>query len=342
MRGTKRVAILGMGPMGLRHLQAVRLVEHVQLVALVDARPEALAAAKVDSIPTYSDANRMLADMCPDTIIVATNGPSHCALVLAAVAAGAQNILCEKPIACSIAEAEEMIRAAHERGCALAVNHSRRHVPAYAWLARRLQSGEWGQLRSILSSWPGVGLGCNATHMIDLWSFLGGETLNTVFGWVDPIRGPNPRGPEYQDPGGMVVATSALGTRYVHEQIEDGAGPRTLTIETTCAQIRVDERIGSIEVLARDASVRPGPGRPPKYDVVPLPTEASLNLDIVHLSAEILRELVEEREITCTAEHGLRSLEVIVGAHLSDRHGHGPVVLPITDADAKAIRLPIT
>jgi predicted dehydrogenase len=328
--------------MGRRHLQAMRLVENAELVAASDTRPQALTAVDLNGASVYSDAHVMLAEVRPDTVIVATNGPSHHALVLGAIAAGARSILCEKPIACSIAEAEEMISTAREHGCALAVNHWLRAVPAYGWLAQRLQSGEWGQLRSIQTIWPGIGLGCLATHMIDLWRFLGGEQLNAVFGWVDPVRGPNPRGSEYCDPGGMIVATSASGTRYVHEQMEDGAGPGTLTIETTGAQISIDERCESAAVIVRDLSVKPGPGRSPKYDTVLLPPEAPLALDIVRLSADILRELVEERVLTCSAEHGLRSLEVVVAAHLSHRRGHGPVSLPIVDADAKALWLPIT
>jgi predicted dehydrogenase len=328
--------------MGRRLVQALCLVENAELVAASDIRPQALAEADLNGARVYSDAHVMLAEVRPDTVIVATNGPSHHSLVLEAIDAGARNILCEKPIACSIAEAEEMIYAAREHGCALAVNHGRRHVPAYAWLAQRLQSREWGQLRSIQASWPGIGLGCLATHMIDLWLFLGGEQLNTVFGWVDPVRGLNPRGSEYSDPGGMVVATSALGTRYVHEQTEDGAGPGTLVIETTGAKIMIDECSGMTGIWVRDLSVKPGPGRPPKYEPVSLPPEAPLVLDVIRLSADTLRELVEGRVLTCAAEHGLRSLEVVVGAHLSHRRGHAPVPLPITDADARTLWLPIT
>lgn len=339
---SKRVAIIGMGPMGRRHLQALTLAPSAELVGAVDSRLEALAAADLKGARAYSDAQRMLTDLRPEVVIVATNGPSHHPLVLAAVAAGARGVLCEKPIACSVAEAEEMILAAHEHRCALAVNHCRRLVPAYRWLRERLQSGEWGQLRSMRSSWPGIGLGCSATHMIDLWRFLGGERLDTVFGWVDPVRGINPRGSQFSDPGGMIVVTSSSGARYVHEQAEDGAGPGTFVVETTGAEIKVDERDGTMSVLKRDLSVKPGPGRPPKYDAVPLPAEAPLAIDIVRLSAEILRELVEERELTCPAEHGLRSLEVVVGAHLSHDRGHAPVALPLTDPESKAKWLPIT
>jgi predicted dehydrogenase len=328
--------------MGRRHLQALRAVENAELVAVADARAQALTVADLNGVRSYTDAHTMLGEVKPDVVIVATNGPSHHPLVLAAIAAGARGILCEKPIACSVTEAEEMIVAAREEGCALGVNFPRRHVLSYCWLAEQLQSGEWGQLRSMRSGWPGVGLGCTATHMIDLWRFLGGEELNTVFGWIDCVRGPNPRGAEFSDPGGMIVATSASGTRYVHEQTEDGAGPGTLIIETTKAQIVVDEYARSVDILVRDLSVKPGPGRPPKYDPVSLPAGALLAVDIVRHSAEALRELVEERDLTCAAEHGLRSLEVVVAAYLSHDRGHASVTLPLNNPESKAKWLAIT
>jgi predicted dehydrogenase len=338
----KSVAIIGLGPMGRRHLAALRLVEEAELVAVADTSEQALAAADLNSVRSFTSAQAMLTEVRPEVVIVATNGPSHHPLVLAAIATGAHSILCEKPLACSLVEAEEMISAAQRNGCALAVNFWRRHVPAYKWLAERLQSGEWGELRSIRASWPGIGLGCTGTHMIDLWRFIGGEQLSTVFGWVDPIRGPNPRGSDFRDPGGMIVATSRSGTRYIHEQTEDGAGPGTLIIETTAAQIEVNEYNRSISILMRDLSVKPGPGRPPKYDPLPLPQDAPLGIDIVRLSADTLRELVNESVLTCAAEDGLHSLEVVVAAYLSHRGGHAPVDLPICDADAKATWLPIT
>lgn len=342
MSDRKRVTIIGMGPMGRRHLLALPLVASAELTAVADSRPEALAAANLDGARTYTDAGRMLSEVQPEVVIVATSGPSHHPLVLAAMKSGARGILCEKPFACSVAEAEEMILASREHGCALVVNHCRRFVLAYRWLSRRLQSGEWGQLRAMRSSWPGIGLGCSATHMIDLWRFLGGERLDTVYGWVDPVRGNNPRGAEFRDPGGMLVATSSAGTRYVHEQTEDGAGPGTFVIETTGAEIRIDERQGTVCILARDLSVKPGPGRPPKYDAVALPADAPLAIDIVALSAEALRELTEERELTCPAEHGLRSLEVVVAAHLSQDRRHAAVDLPLSDPESRAKWLPIT
>jgi predicted dehydrogenase len=342
MGKAKRVAILGMGAMGRRHIAVVRRVEGAELAAVVDVRPEAIAAAELPGIPAYANARTMLAEVRPDIVIVATTAPSHHPLVLAAAKAGVRGIFCEKPMACSVAEAEEMIEAARAYGCALAVNHGRRRVRAYRWLAERLQSGAWGKLRAMYSGWPGIGLGCTATHLIDLWRFLGGEQLQSVFGWVDAVRGPNPRGAEFRDPGGMVVAVSSSGARYVHQQTEDGAGPGLMVIDTTGAQIVVDEQTLTMSILARDWSVPRGPGRPPKYDPVLLPPDAPFDFDVLALPAEMLRELVEERELSCTGEDGLRSLEIVAGAYVSERRGHAAVSLPIEDAEGRNTWLPMT
>jgi len=342
MGRSKRIAIIGMGPMGQRHLLAARQVEGAELVAVADARPTALEKVVLNGARAYTDGQLLLKEMRPEVVIVATNAPSHHLFVLSAIAIGARGVLCEKPVACSISEAEEIKLASQKSGCAVGVNFGRRHVPAYRWLSERLQSGQWGQLRSMQSIWPGIGLGCNATHMIDIWRFLGGEELTEVSGWIDPVRGHNPRGNEFCDPGGTILCTSATGARYVHHQIEDGAGPGTFTIETTAAEILVSEFASSVSIMERDLSMKPGPGRPPKYDPLELPPGGAMSLDIVQLSAETLRELVEEQELTCDVLDGLRSLEVVVGAYLSHERGHEPVTLPLTDIESKAKWLPIT
>lgn len=331
-----------MGPMGRRYVQALGLIENAKLVAFADKREEALANAGAVEAKPYLDALVMMREVRPEIVVVASNGPSHHSLVLGAIEAGARGILCEKPMSCSVAEAEEMIACAREHGCSLAVNFWKRHEPGYQWLADRIQSGEYGQLRSIRTSWPGIGLGCRATHAVDLWRFFSGEEVSTVFGWVDPVRGPNPRGAEFCDPGGMVVATSASGARYIHEQTEDGAGPGVFIIETTGAQLVLDDFTRSVAILVRDLSVKPGPNRPPKYDAVQLPADAPVVNDMIRFTAASLSELVDGRELTCGAEHGLRSLEIVVGAHISHESGHAPVALPFTDSESKAKWLPIT
>ena len=327
-----RAAIIGMGPMGVRHVAALGRVTGVELVAVCDSRLEALEAPCLDSrVQKFRSADALLSEAKPELLILATNAPSHHALTLAALDAGVRRILCEKPVACSLAQAREMSDKAKACGAALAVNHGRRHVPAYEWLASQIRSGEWGALRSVRSACPGIGLGCLATHFIDLVRFLSGDDFTELCGWVDPEKGTNPRGSCFHDPGGLIVATGASGARYIHHQIEDGAGPDSMILDLTSARVTIDERGGEVTIIWRDLSVKPGPGRPPRFENRTLPAEYPLKLDIIEMTACVLRELVQGTTLTCDIEHGYKSLEAVVATHVSSGNQHSVISLPLSD-----------
>jgi predicted dehydrogenase len=205
----------------------------------------------------------------------------------------------------------------------LAVNHGRRHEAAYHWVAERIRSGEWGELRGMHVSCPGIGLGCLGTHFIDLMRFLSGEDMKCLTGFLDPERGPNPRGAAYHDPGGLLVAQGSNGTRFVLHQIEDGGGPHHIRLDLTGARVLIDERDRRMDVLRR---VAPG-----KFEPDPLPAGRELRLDLLQICADILTELSNGGALTCTADNANRALEAILAGHLSHQAGNRPVSLPLTD-----------
>lgn len=338
-----RAAIIGLGPMGRRHVAALQRVAGVELVGVCDAREEALAWEGVPaSAARLPSAAVLLAALHPELVVVATTAPSHGELVVAAARGGARAVLCEKPMATSLAAARAMMAACRESGTVLAVNHCRRHVPAYRWLAAQIASGRWGQIRGVRMGIPGIGLGCLGTHFLDLMRMLSGEEFVAVSGWVDPERGANPRGAHFHDPGGLVVAQGRAGTRFVLHQIEDGAGPGSIALDLTGARVVIEERSRAVHILWRDTSTPTGQGRPPRFEEVALPEEHPLELDIVALTAEVIGELVAGQVPTCAAEHGYASLEAVVATYLSHEQGHLPVALPLSGEGVLARELAIT
>lgn len=338
-----KTAIIGLGPMGLRHAASVTRVSGLELVAVCDTRKEAIENPVLGpEVRRFENAGQLLAESLPDLLIIATTAPSHHHLAMTALGAGVRRLLIEKPIACSLGQANEMLEQGQRCGARIAVNHGRRHVAGYAWLAREISVGRWGTLRGGFTSCPGIGLGCLATHFVDLMRFLGGEDFVSVTGWLDPERGTNPRGATFHDPGGLIVATGASGARYVHHQIEDGSGPLSLVLDLTQARVAVEEREGHISVMRRDPSVKPGPGRPVRFEVLEPPTESPLKLDILELSGAVLTELAGDGPLICDARHGYRSLETVVATHVSHRRGHIPVSLPLEEMEILTEELPIT
>lgn len=114
-----RVAIIGMGTWGARaHLPAFAARADVEVVAIVDARAEALpAVAEHYGIPhTFSEAESLFRRVNGlDAVVLATPTDTHHDLVLQALAAG-MHVLCEKPLAYDVPQAEAVMAAMRARG----------------------------------------------------------------------------------------------------------------------------------------------------------------------------------------------------------------------------------
>jgi predicted dehydrogenase len=148
-----RVGIVGCGDVAHRwYLPALAgLRETVEIVACCDASPgraERAIAAVVEWSPgaaPYTDLDRMLAGKRLDAIFNLTPAPTHGDVTRSALEAGL-HVFSEKPIASSVAEADELIAIARERGrhliCAPAVAVTRR----FRWLAEIVASERFGRL----------------------------------------------------------------------------------------------------------------------------------------------------------------------------------------------------
>lgn len=123
-----KVALVGIGAVGRLHLSAYAEAERVDVVAVADTDASALDEAPA-SIARYGDAAEMLRAERPDIACILTPPASHAALTALAAEAGA-HVLCEKPIAPSLKEAETMRRVCAERGVKLFYGASYRHLPA--------------------------------------------------------------------------------------------------------------------------------------------------------------------------------------------------------------------
>ena len=117
-----RVAVIGAGAMGQRHLNGWQQVPGVQVVALADVNSELAARAAAErNIPVaVSDYRQAIDRPEVDAISVCTPACFHPAVTIFAAQAG-KHVLCEKPVALSLAEADAMIAAAEAHGVQLVI-----------------------------------------------------------------------------------------------------------------------------------------------------------------------------------------------------------------------------
>jgi len=125
-----RIAVIGVGHLGQHHARILAAMPEVDLVAVVDTKPERAAeiAAKHGTAP-LTDASALRGRV--DAVTIATPTVSHVEIALPFVEAGVA-VLVEKPLAASLAEADRLVEAAAARGTVLATGHTERFNPAVA------------------------------------------------------------------------------------------------------------------------------------------------------------------------------------------------------------------
>jgi predicted dehydrogenase len=141
-----RVAVIGCGAQGRNHLQAYRKDPGVEVVAICDTDADRLRAAAAEyEVPrSYADYRQLLEGDRYDLVSICTMPVSHCEMVTAAFATGA-NVLCEKPTAMNAREAAEMAAAARRADRFLTLGFNMRFMPNAQFLKRFVEEGNLGR-----------------------------------------------------------------------------------------------------------------------------------------------------------------------------------------------------
>ena len=140
------IGVLGVGEMGKRHAENVRhLVPGAELVAVADvagARAKQVAE-ELEVAKSFGSLEAMLECKEVQAVLIATPDKFHAQGVLEAAKAG-KDILCEKPIALTLADAYAALDAVSKAGVQLQIGFMRRYDPAYAAAMKRIEAGEIG------------------------------------------------------------------------------------------------------------------------------------------------------------------------------------------------------
>jgi predicted dehydrogenase len=210
----------------------------------------------ISSESCFTDAREMLHTVTPEAVVVATTADSHFAYVSAAAEAGARYILCEKPMATSLAEADAMREVCARSGAMLAVNHQMQFMPHYMHAKRVIGSDELGPLSSVLVAGSNFGLAMNGSHYFEMFRYISGTTIRSVRAWLEADHLTNPRGPQFEDHSGRLLAQgSGDAAMYVDFSARAGYG---LQIVFICrhGQVVLDELSGDMRIAARKLKFR--------------------------------------------------------------------------------------
>jgi predicted dehydrogenase len=323
-----RAAIVGLGRMGLRHLEVLRELGF-DVRGASDLRAEARVAAQeqfgLELGVLFEDAAAMLAAARPELLVVATTAPGHHPLVCLGARAGARLILCEKPMARSLAQCDEMIAACARVGAVLAVNHQMRYTEQCLLPKHLAASDALGGLTSMIVKAGNFGLANNGSHYVEMFGFVSGEAPRKVTAWLSPDKVPNPRGPEFEDRGGSLRIETASGKRfYLDAGAEQGHGIAT-TYLCRHGRIEVDELAGRLQVVSRLPEHRDAPttryGMPAETREQEIEPTSSTGPTRSLLEAMLRGEPIPDGAV------GRATIEVLVAAQVSHDDGNRAVDL---------------
>jgi predicted dehydrogenase len=292
-----RLAVIGAGHRAWAHLQVLKGIPDFEVVALADPTPEFLnravtiAGGGVHTYPEFADMLAKEKDL--DGVVVITPNFLHADATVAALSAGL-HVLCEKPMATTVQDANRMLAASEKSGKQLQIGLQMRYDPLYEKMAEVVKSGAIGTLRYVSgnlfrgdwnpASWkyrdPTTGISTNWRFL----SFTAGSSLMEdgiheldVLNWMiaEPIRrvyasgGNNVLTARETIDHADVVVDYANGTKVGFEFciFSPGAGPaaRRMTLIGTEGNLQMESNKLTLRKKGAGATQIEVQDRPPDF-----------------------------------------------------------------------------
>ena len=346
-----RAGLIGCGKIARIHAEALHHLEEADFVACCDQdERRARDLADTYGVPNvYDSAEALLQSGTVDVVLVCTPHPMHERVVVAAAEAGV-HVLCEKPIAIALDEADRMIEATDRAGVTFGVIFQRRFWPAAQRMRRAIDEGRLGTLtlgecsariwrpQEYFESDPwrgkwateGGGVLMNqAVHAIDQFVWFMGEPVEVVGRYATLRHG------DYIDVEDTAVATvvfenGALGVIQAASTFQPGFGFRVAVHGNNGAAASVWEKeegqqgVNDVWTFSGEEEQRAA------WEIAEGGQPGFPGFHAVQIR-DFLQAILEQRPPAVTGRDALKSLEVILAIYESSRTGL-PVKMPMARA----------
>ncbi|WP_246938773.1 Gfo/Idh/MocA family protein [Bacillus pinisoli] len=327
---TLKVAVIGCGSIAKhRHLPEYANNKHVEIVAVCDIVKERVdeSAAQYQA-KAYTVYQELLKDESIDVVSVCTPNYLHAPISIAALNAG-KHVLCEKPMATSKEEAEDMIAASKANNKKLMIAHNQRFVASHQKARNLIESGEIGKIYSFRTAfghggpegWSADGkeswffkkeeafigaMGDLGVHKTDLLRYLLGEEFVEVGSFIETSAKENT---DVDDTSVCILKTKngiigTLAASWSYVSKEDNS----TIIYGEKAIVRLeDDPMASLIVQYKNGEVV-------KYELGGIQTNESggqTSSQVIDLFVDAIRE---NKEVPVSGEEGLKSLQVVLAA----------------------------
>lgn len=329
----KKVGLIGLGYIADSHLKGWREQTGAQVTALCDLDPEKLQQRAqqygIAQDQLYTDLDEMLAKADVDIVDIATGPNTHLPFVTKAAAAG-KDILCQKPFAPDLEQAEEMVRIADRAGVRLMVTENWRWFPRIQNIKRLFEQGVLGKVRYARYSvqhyvtpnyepereipqpyfreMPRLLMYEMGIHWFDIWRFLFGEPtrLYAEMRRISPYI------------VGEDVATLLVGHEDFHGLMEFSWASRRNLGENKQEKLHIETDKASVLVYNDGTTVLLEDGG---ETLLNGPVEASMGDTFALLQAHFLEALEQGTPFLTSGEDNLKTLRLVFAAYDSAASG---------------------
>lgn len=334
-----KIAVLGAGLIGKRHVQHIMAEPDATLTGIVDPAPMGKRLAEEKGVAWFPSFAALLTEQKPDGVIVATPNQLHLPHAMEAIAAGLPTLI-EKPITDDVASGKKLVEAAESAGVPILVGHHRRHHPMIRRAKEIIESRRLGRIIAVHAScwlmkpadyfeaaWrreKGAGpVYINLIHDLDLLRHLCGEVI-----CVQAFESNAVRGYPVEDSAVILLrfASDALGTVTVSDtivapwswELTTGENPAYDHTDQSCYHIGGTH--GSLTVPQLEVWQNKGERswwEPIHTERFPVVFEDPLRLQIRHFC----RVIRGEEQPLVSGREGLNSLTLVEAVKAAGRTG---------------------
>ncbi|MEX0764803.1 MAG: Gfo/Idh/MocA family oxidoreductase [Nitrosopumilaceae archaeon] len=245
-----------------------------------------------------------------DGLVVSTTGPSHSEIIIHAIEKNIKYIVCEKPFTTSVKQADEIIEKLKKSDTKLTINYSRRYSEAYSTLKENLNNDIIGKPKTVVITCGAGGLSAVGTHFFDLCTYFLDSKIKSVFAISINKNLSNPRGKEFEDPGGYVLLNFENETRAFIDLGDDLGIQHIIEIIGEHGRVVIDELNDEIMIRGRSADDR----QMPKHKYVlpnPIIKKDRFGLESTNkLIEKMIQNLISEKGYLVTAQVSKGKVEI--------------------------------
>lgn len=309
-----RTAVIGTGFWGKNQARVLSQLESAVLAGVCDIKETNAKAVSAEfHVPYCTTVEELLSREDIDAVTVCTPTITHKEIATQALMAG-KHVLVEKPMTNTVAEGQELVSLAKQRGLRLMPGHIERFNPAVDYLKSLVDAGELGTVTLLLARrvgrWPerigDVGVVRDtAIHDIDLARYIFDDDVSSVHARIGNIRHTK------EDYAEIMLEFRNGGTAFIDANWLTPRKTRTLVVTGSDATAQLDYISQEVSVEGSDHSIRPK-----------LEKREPLSVELAHFTEAILKD----RVFRVNAEDGLRAVEICEVALRSGTSGR-PITL---------------